>query len=142
VSAQLILIVDDDERNRRLVRDVLQAAGLSTIEAATGEEALALTRAEHPDVVLLDVRLPDLDGSVVVGRLKADPVTSGMPVIAVTALAGATSELISAGFDGVLEKPIDVVALPAQVRGFSRFDGDAGLPPHPEAGPLDGTHGG
>ena len=134
---QPILIVDDDERNRKLVRDVLEAAGLATIEARNGEEALDLTRAHRPAVVLLDVRLPDLDGTEVVRRLKAGPETAGIPVVAVTALRGAADELLAAGFDACLEKPIDAVALPAQVRGFAMPPGDAGLPPDREGGTLD-----
>ena len=134
---QPILIVDDDERNRKLVRDVLEAAGLATIEAQNGAEALDLVRVRRPAVVLLDVRLPDLDGTEVVRRLRADPATRPIPVIAVTALAGAAGELVAAGFDGCLEKPIDAVALPAQVRGFAVRQGDAGLPADREGGTLD-----
>ena len=134
---QPILIVDDDERNRKLVRDVLEAAGLATIEARDGEEALNRARAHRPAVVLLDVRLPDLDGTEVVRRLKAAPETAAIPVVAVTALRGAADELLAAGFDACLEKPIDAVALPAQVRGFAMRPGDAGLPPDREGGTLD-----
>jgi two-component system, cell cycle response regulator DivK len=134
---QLILVVDDDDRNRKLVRDVLQAAGLATLEARDGEEALDLARAHRPAVVLLDVRLPDLDGTEVVRRLKADPATAGIPVVAVTALRGAADELLAAGFDACLEKPIDAVALPAQVREFAAPPGDAGLPLDREGGTLD-----
>ena len=133
-----ILIVDDDERNRKLVRDVLEAAGLATIEARNGKEALDLVRTHRPAVVLLDVRLPDLDGTEVVRRLRADPATGPVPVIAVTALAGAADALLAAGFDGCLEKPIDAVALPDQVRGFAARRGDAGLPQDREGGTLDG----
>jgi two-component system, cell cycle response regulator DivK len=137
MTARSILIVDDDERNRKLVRDVLQADGIPTLEARDGEEALALAAAHLPAVILLDVRLPDIDGAEVVRRLKAEPATRDIPVVAVTALAGAGAELIAAGFDAVLEKPIDVVELPGRVRSLPAAQGEAGLPGNREGATLD-----
>jgi two-component system, cell cycle response regulator DivK len=112
----VVLVVDDDARNRKLVRDVLRRAGLGTIEAATAEDAMALARAHVPDLVLMDLRLPDLDGTDVMRLLKADPGTAHVPVAALTAVAGAREALLDAGFSGYVEKPIDVQALPDEVR--------------------------
>ncbi len=82
----LVLIVDDNDRNRKLARDVLVAAGFRTLEAATAAEAIALTSEHLPDVVLMDLRLPDADGAEAVRTLRAEPRTSRIPVVAVTAL--------------------------------------------------------
>jgi two-component system, cell cycle response regulator DivK len=121
-DAPLVLIVDDNEQNRKLARDVLRAAGLRTLEAARGEEAITLAADQRPDVVLLDLRLPDMDGAEVARRLRA---RSGAGEIAVVALSASTyawdgDRLLAAGFDGYLQKPIDVRAFPDQVRGFCR----------------------
>jgi two-component system cell cycle response regulator DivK len=117
----LVLIVDDNEQNAKLVRDVLQAAGFRTIEAETGAEALRRASVDRPDVILLDIRLPDLDGSEVARRLKGDPRTADIPVVALTSLALAEGGewFLEAGFDGYLEKPIDVNQFPDEVRRFS-----------------------
>ncbi len=133
----LVLIVDDDARNRKLARDVLGAAGLDTLEAETGEQAVAVARGRLPDVVLMDLRLPDLDGSEALRRLKTEPATAHIPVVAVTALTGARETLLEAGFAGYLEKPIDTDAFPAQVRSFTRA-GEAGIPRDREGSTLDG----
>jgi CheY-like chemotaxis protein len=117
MTAQLVLIVEDNPRNLKLVRDVLAHAGYRTLEAATGEDGLALAQAEHPDLVLMDVQLPGIDGLEALARLRAEPATAGIPVMAVTAFAMEEDRrrFRSAGFDGYLEKPIDVRALPGQV---------------------------
>ncbi len=112
----VVLIVDDDARNRKLVRDVLGVAGFDALEAANGEEAISLALERHPHVILMDLRLPDLDGAEALRRLKADSATAAIPVVAVTAIAGARAPLLEAGFAGYIEKPIDVQALPAEVR--------------------------
>lgn len=112
----VVLIVDDDARNRKLARDVLGLAGFETLEAAGGEDAIALAREQLPDLVLMDIRLPDLDGSEALRRLKAEPATANIPVVALTAVAGAREALLGAGFAGYIEKPIDVQELPTQVR--------------------------
>jgi two-component system cell cycle response regulator DivK len=117
----VVLIVDDNERNLKLARDVLGAAGLQTLGAAGGGEGLALAIEQRPDVILLDIRLPDMDGTLVARRLKEDSRTAGIPVVALTALsAGGGDWLREAGFDGVLEKPISVTEFPRQVRGYCR----------------------
>jgi two-component system cell cycle response regulator DivK len=117
----LVLIVDDNEQNAKLVRDVLRAAGFRTIEAVTGVEAIARATADRPDLVLMDIRLPDIDGAAVARQLKGDPRTAGIRVVALTALAsqGAGEWLADAGFDGYLEKPIRVREFPDEVRHFS-----------------------
>jgi two-component system cell cycle response regulator DivK len=121
---ELVLIVDDNERNRRLARDVLQHAGIRTLEAATADDALTLAAAEQPDVILMDIRLPDLDGTEATRRLKKDEVTAAIPVVALTSFAmkGDREWFLTVGFDGYLEKPISVREFPAQVRGFCRRD--------------------
>jgi two-component system cell cycle response regulator DivK len=111
----VVLIVDDDARNRKLARDVLGLAGFDTLEAAAGEHAIALAREQLPDLVLMDIRLPDLDGSEALRRLKAEPATAHIPVVALTAVAGAREALLEAGFAGYIEKPIDVREFPDQV---------------------------
>ncbi len=116
----LVLIVDDNDRNAKLARDVLRAAGFRTIEAATGAEALARARAAQPAVILLDIRLPDMDGSDVARRLKGDARTAWIPVVAMTSLArDEGSWFLDVGFDGHLAKPIDVRQFPDEVRRFS-----------------------
>jgi len=117
----LILIVDDNEQNAKLARDVLRAAGFRTIEAVTGAEAITRARYDRPDVILMDIGLPDMDGAVVARQLKDDPRTTGIPVVALSALAShdAGEWSADAGFDGYLEKPIDVREFPDEVRRFS-----------------------
>jgi two-component system cell cycle response regulator DivK len=120
----LVLIVDDNETNRKLARDVLRAAGLRTIETASGRETLALAAERRPDVILLDLRLPDMDGVEVARRLQGEADTASIPVVALSALRGAVEDasLQTAGFAGYLEKPIDVSRFPAQVRSYCRRD--------------------
>ncbi len=116
--AELVLIVDDNEKNAKLARDVLEAAGLRTVSAATASGALALAREQQPDIVLMDLRLPDLDGAEATRLLAADQRTAHIPVIALSALPAAEVApwLRDAGFVAYLEKPIDVLAFPGQVR--------------------------
>ena len=113
----VILIVEDNARNMRLVRDVLNHGGYRTLEAASAEEGLALARAELPALVLMDVQLPGMDGVEALGRLRADPATARLPVLALTAFAmkNDRERFLAAGFDGYLEKPLDVRRLPVLV---------------------------
>jgi two-component system, cell cycle response regulator DivK len=117
--APLVLIVDDNQQNARLARDVLRAAGLRTIEAVSGVDALAQARDAQPAVILMDIRLPDMDGGDVARQLKADARTQTIPVIAMTSLALGERSFLEAAFDGYLEKPIDVREFPDEVRRFS-----------------------
>ena len=121
-TTPLVLIVDDNERNLRLARDVLRAAGLRTLEASSGSEGLALAEEHLPGVVLMDLRLPDMDGSDAARALAANPRTAAIPVVALSSLAfdADTAWLGEAGFAGYLEKPIDVLAFPEQVRHYCR----------------------
>jgi CheY-like chemotaxis protein len=116
----LVLIVDDNATNLKLARDVLRAAGFRTLEAATGAEAVSLAREHLPDAVLLDLVLPDLAGTDVVRRLRDDPRTGRIPVVALSATPVDPEEewFRAAGFTGYLAKPFDVEALPLQVEGF------------------------
>jgi two-component system cell cycle response regulator DivK len=116
----LVLIVDDSARNRKLASDVLRAAGFRTLEAVTGAEGIALASEHLPDVILMDLRLPDLDGTTAARMLRAEPRTSRIPVVAVTALPLEAREdwLFDAGFAGYISKPIDIDALPGAVRRF------------------------
>jgi two-component system, cell cycle response regulator DivK len=115
-----VLVVDDNAKNRKLARDVLGAAGFHTLEAATGAEGVVLAGEHDPDVILLDLRLPDMDGAEVARRLKEDGVTARIPVVAMTALSleGHGEWLEEAGFAGYLDKPIRVSTFPDQVRRF------------------------
>ena len=119
-DAPLVLIVDDNDKNLRLARDVLQAAGFRTVEGSSGAEGIELALDHAPAVILMDIRLPDLDGTEATRRLKADPRTAAIPVVALTSLAmkGDREWFLAAGFDGYLEKPISVLELPEQVRRF------------------------
>jgi two-component system, cell cycle response regulator DivK len=116
----LVLIVDDSARNRKLAGDVLRLAGFRTLEAGTAAEAIALASAQLPDVILMDLRLPDLDGTEAARTLRAAPRTSGIPIVALTALAVDARDdwLVEAGFAGAIGKPIDTDLFPELVRGF------------------------
>jgi two-component system cell cycle response regulator DivK len=120
VSGARILVVEDNERNLKLVRDVLQHAGFDVIAARTGEDGVALAASERPHLVLMDLQLPGMDGMEALRRLRSAPETATVPVVAVTALAmkDDRERVLEAGFDGYLEKPISVRALPDQVQGF------------------------
>ena len=117
----LVLIVDDSDRNRKLAGDVLRFAGFRTIEAATAADGIALAAEHLPAVILMDLRLPDLDGAKAVGVLRAEPRTSRIPVVAMTALpVGDRADwLIEAGFAGHIAKPVDIDTLADLVRRFA-----------------------
>jgi CheY-like chemotaxis protein len=113
-----ILLVEDNARNMALLRDVLRATGYRTLEASGGREAVMLAAHHGPALVLMDIRLPDIDGTEALRLLRADARTASIPVLAVTAeaMAGDRERLLSAGFDGYLSKPIDIDELLAAVR--------------------------
>jgi two-component system, cell cycle response regulator DivK len=123
-AAPVVLIVDDNEKNRKLARDVLRAAGLGTLEAGSASEALALATTQLPDVILLDIGLPDMAGTEVARELRARTDTAHIPVVALSAMrdTGDHDWLLKAGFAGFLNKPIDVSAFPHQVRGYCGSD--------------------
>ena len=122
MTAQRILVVEDNERNLKLIRDVLQFAGYEIVEATSGEQGVALAQDCEPDLVLMDLQLPQMDGTEAL-RLLRD-----VPVVAVTAFAMREDRerAFGAGFDGYLQKPISIRALPEQVRGFLAGKGSPG----------------
>src|SRR5919202_6234355 len=117
MAGELILVVEDNDKNRKLVRDLLQYAGYPTLEAETAAQGLALAVAHAPRLILLDVQLPDMDGLAALRRLKADPRTARIQVVALTAFAMREdrARFLQAGFDGYLPKPIDARAFAGQV---------------------------
>jgi two-component system cell cycle response regulator DivK len=119
VASELILIVEDNPRNLKLLRDTLQVKGYQTIDAGTGEEGVQLARERHPALVLMDVQLPGISGIEALGQLRADPSTRSIPVIAVTAsvMAQERQKVMAAGFDGFQGKPISVRELLETIRG-------------------------
>ena len=108
-----VLLVEDNEKNMKLFRDVLRTAGYETLEATTGQRAVEIAVEHEPDVVLMDVQLPDIDGVEALRRLRANRRTAAIPVIALTAQAmhGDRERFLSAGFDKYVAKPVDIVAL-------------------------------
>lgn len=118
MADEQILVVEDNARNMALLRDVLRATGYRTLEASTGRQALTLASVHAPALVLMDIRLPDMDGTEALRLLRTDVRTASIPVLAVTAeaMAGDRQRLIEAGFDGYLSKPIDVDELLAAIR--------------------------
>ena len=120
MSNELILIVEDNPKNLKLVRDTLQVKGYQTIEAETGEEGVRLAHERQPALVLIDIQLPGINGVEALKRLRADPVTSSTPVIAITAsvMTQDRTRIMAAGFDGFQGKPISVRELLATVRGI------------------------
>jgi two-component system, cell cycle response regulator DivK len=118
MAGERILVVEDNALNMKLFRDVLLATGYDTLEATTGGEAIELAAEGAPDLVLMDVQLPDFDGVDALHRLRADPRTAAIPVLAVTAQAmqGDRERFLAAGFDGYLSKPVNVRTLIDVVR--------------------------
>ena len=116
----VILVVEDNERNLKLLRDVLEYAGYDVRVARTGEDGVALAVKEPPDLVLMDLQLPGIDGMEALRQLRESPRTADIPVVAVTAQAMKEDRerALDAGFDGYVEKPISVRAFPDQVRRF------------------------
>ena len=116
----VILVVEDNERNLKLLRDVLEYAGYDVRAARTGEDGVALAVKEPPDLVLMDLQLPGIDGTEALRRLRENPRTADIPVVAVTAQAMKQDRerVLEAGFNGYVSKPISVRAFPDQVRGF------------------------
>src|SRR5205807_6135356 len=118
MAGELVLIVEDNDKNMKLFRDVLQATGYSTLEATSGEEAVELARSHEPALVLMDVQLPGIDGVEALARLRRDELTASIPVLALTAqaMSGDRERFLDVGFDGYLAKPVDVAQLVQVVR--------------------------
>ncbi|HLZ07399.1 MAG TPA: response regulator, partial [Chloroflexota bacterium] len=120
MADELVLLVEDNEKNMKLSRDLLQHKGFRTLEATTATAGISLASVHHPDLILMDIQLPDLDGVAALGRLRAAPETAEIPVVALTAFAMRADQerFRAAGFDGYLVKPISVKDFPDQVRRF------------------------
>jgi two-component system cell cycle response regulator DivK len=106
----LVLIIEDNEKNMKLARDILQAKGFKTVEAVTGEEGVKLAKERKPDLVLMDIQLPGISGIEAFKQIRADAKTNSIPVIALTASVTPTdrSQISAAGFDAFISKPISL----------------------------------
>ena len=118
MTGEQILVVEDNEKNMKLFRDVLAATGFRTLEATTGGEAVDMASEHTPDLVLMDIQLPDLDGVQALRRLRANERTAAIPVLALTAQAmrGDRERFLAEGFDGYVSKPVNVRELIGIVR--------------------------
>jgi two-component system cell cycle response regulator DivK len=118
MGGEQILVVEDNEKSMKLFRDILLATGYRTLEATTGGQAAELAAEHEPDLVLMDIRLPDIDGVEALSRLRANERTASIQVLAVTADAmhGDHGRFLAAGFDGYISKPVNVVELLDTVR--------------------------
>jgi two-component system cell cycle response regulator DivK len=116
-----ILIIEDNEKNLKLLRDVLQVKGYRTLEARSGTEGLRLAREELPALVLMDIQLPDISGITALRQLRADPLTRAIPVVAVSASAMQEEQekITASGFDGYIMKPIDLKSFLEQVQRYA-----------------------
>jgi two-component system cell cycle response regulator DivK len=126
MAGELILIIEDNEKNRKLVRDVLQVKGYKTIESETAEEGLKLALEKSPALVLMDIQLPGMDGIAALKQLRLNPQTKTIPVIAITASAMTYNRqtMLAEGFDGYQNKPISVKDFLEEVRRV--LDSDQG----------------
>ena len=117
-AGDVILIVEDNDKNMKLARDVLQFHGYRTLEATTAEDGIALASAHCPDLILMDIQLPGMDGVAALRRLRDDPGTAPIPVVALTAFAmkDDRDRFLEAGFDACVVKPISIKDLHARVR--------------------------
>jgi two-component system cell cycle response regulator DivK len=120
VGGKRILVIEDHEENRRLLRDLLTSFGYELIEALTGEEGLTAAAAQVPDLILMDIQLPGIDGYETTRRIKANPALRDIPVIAVTsyALSGDDVKALEAGCDAYVTKPFDPAELLERIRGY------------------------
>jgi CheY-like chemotaxis protein len=128
MANELVLIIEDNDKNRKLARDVLQLKGYKTIDADNAEDGLRLARERQPALILMDLHLPGIDGIEALGRLRGDPGTKLIPVIAVTASAMTEDnrKIVAAGFDGLQTKPIHVKDFVQAVGDtIARFKGKA-----------------
>jgi two-component system cell cycle response regulator DivK len=118
MPGELILLIEDNDNNRMLVRDVLQASGYRLVEAENAEDGLRMAAEQRPALILMDIQLPGMNGIEALQRLRADPATRAIPVIAVTASAMTQDrrQIMAAGFDGYQPKPISVKGFVQSVR--------------------------
>jgi CheY-like chemotaxis protein len=117
-----VLYIEDNEQNRYLVSFILKAASYHVIQATSGEEGIALASEQPPDLILLDIQLPGMDGYEIARRLRGNPRLQGVPIVAVTsyAMVGDRENALAAGCDGYLEKPINPDTFLAQVEAHTR----------------------
>ena len=117
---KLILVVEDQEDNRRIIRDLLSSAGYEVIEAVTGKEGVAAAESHRPDLILMDIQLPELDGYEATRQIKANPNLHHIPIIVVTsyALSGDDVKAFEAGCDAYVSKPFSPRALLAKIREY------------------------
>jgi two-component system, cell cycle response regulator DivK len=122
MTAERVLVVEDNEKNMKLFRDVLQAKGYVPLEATSGEEAVEFASEHVPDLILMDVQLPGIDGIEALARIRADERTASIPVVALTAqaMAGDRERFLESGFDGYISKPVDVMEF---IETVSRYCG-------------------
>lgn len=122
MAGDQILVVEDNEKNMKLFRDVLEATGYRLLEATTGEQAVELAATHSPNLVLMDIQLPDIDGVEALGRLRGNERTASIPVVALTAQAmqDDRKRFLDAGFDGYISKPVDVVEFVKTVKEYLR----------------------
>ncbi|MGN6720125.1 MAG: response regulator [Candidatus Binatia bacterium] len=120
MAGKRILVIEDHEENRRLLRDLLTSFGYELIEAVTGEDGVIAAENERPDLILMDIQLPGIDGYETTRRIKANPALNRIPVIAVTsyALSGDDIKAFAAGCDGYVTKPFDPAELLAKIQGY------------------------
>jgi two-component system cell cycle response regulator DivK len=138
MAGEQILVVEDNEKNMKLFRDVLQATGYRTLEASTGRQALMLASEHGPALVLMDIRLPDMDGVEALSRLRTDERTASIPVLALSAQAmkGDNDRFREAGFDGYLSKPVDIDELLMTVEQHCQGPGGLTEQPHRKGGAV------
>jgi two-component system cell cycle response regulator DivK len=120
MAGKKVLVVEDHEENRRLLRDLLTTFGYELTEAVSGEDGLIAAEANPPDLILMDIQLPGMDGYEVTRRIKGNPALCRVPVIAVTsyALSGDDVKALQAGCDGYVTKPFDPAELLEKIRGY------------------------
>jgi len=120
IMAKTVLIVEDSELNMRLFNDLLEAFGYRTVKTRDGRQALPLAREHKPDLIIMDIQLPEVSGIEITGRLKQDPALKAIPVVAVTAFAmrGDEQKILNAGCDAYLSKPISVTTFLETIRKF------------------------
>ena len=126
-----VLIAEDNPTNRELLRELLEIRGYRVAEACNGQEALAMVEAAPPDILLLDIGMPVLDGFAVVRKLRENPRVSWLPVVAVTAYAmqGDREKIMSSGFDGYLSKPVNSSSLVHELDRLLAHPNTQGVPP-------------
>ncbi|SRR6266851_6235299 len=127
-----VLIAEDNAVNRELLRELLEARGYSVAEACDGKEALQMIEQSHPDILLLDISMPVLDGFAVIRKIRENPGLVTLPVLAVTAYAmqGDRESVLSSGFDGYLSKPVNARALADELERLLRKPEDRNTPPN------------